>query len=165
MCDERNETWQPNRARKIAGPRISKDDKNRRGQAQLRSLAESPSTKIAYIRISWYWGIQHSWQTTRRSVGDGSPLGQGCSSSFYEIFSFFIRGWDFVINTLWTHKRESSRLWGTWMTNLVDNPLSIKPCPLTVTPVTCFPKGLEDHNTICNSLRSRDTLEWEQQGC
>jgi hypothetical protein len=35
---------------------------------------------------------------------------------------------------------QSSRLWGTWLTNLVDNPLSIKLCPLTVTPLTRFPK-------------------------
>jgi hypothetical protein len=27
-------------------------------------------------------------------------------------------------------------------TNLVDNPLSIKLCPLTVTPLTRFPKGM-----------------------
>ncbi len=26
--------------------------------------------------------------------------------------------------------------------NLVDNPLSIKPCPLTVTPLRRFPKGM-----------------------
>ena len=28
----------------------------------------------------------------------------------------------------------------TWVTNVVDNPLSIKLCPLTVTPLTRFPK-------------------------
>ncbi len=54
---------------------------------------------------------------------------------------------------------HSSRLWGTWVTNLVDNPLSIKLCPLTVTSLTRFPKGM-----LPPALRARDILEWEQ-GC
>ncbi len=45
---------------------------------------------------------------------------------------------DFVFKTL----SQSSRLWGTWVTNLVDNPLSIKPCPVSVTPLTRFPEGM-----------------------
>ena len=50
-------------------------------------------------------------------------------------FILFIKNYQFPlqINTL-----EG----GTWVTNLVDNPLSIKLCPLTVTPLTRFPKGM-----------------------
>ncbi len=48
---------------------------------------------------------------------------------------------DFVFKTL----SQSPRLWGTWVGNLVDNPLLIKvhkTLSLTVTPLTSFPKGI-----------------------
>jgi hypothetical protein len=49
-----------------------------------------------------------------------------------------VKLWIKARNTRFAQKEKES----TWVTNLVDNPLSIKLCPLTVTPLTRFPKGM-----------------------